>query len=1136
MFLSPLHNAPTTKILVFSKTEGYRHESIDAGKAALRQLAEENDVTVDFTEDASQFTKNTLDDYQAVVFLHTTGDVLNDEQQTAFERYIQAGGGYVGVHSATDTEYDWPWYGGLAGAYFLDHPMNPSNVQKGTFTVTQPNHWATRGMPKTFEREDEFYSFRNISPHINVVLTLDDSSYIGGNNPDFHPMSWYQEYDGGRSFYTALGHTDAAFSDPLFLNHLWAGIHYATGGDNPSALDYTWARPEENRFTKVVLAEKLDEPMELTLLDENRVLFIQRKGEVRLYNLRTEELKTIAQIPVSTKYVNREGEESTAEDGLLGLNKDPNFAQNHWIYLYYSTPEAPKNVLARFEMDGDELVMDSKKVLLEVPVQREECCHTGGSIAWDAKGNLYLSTGDNTNPHASDGFSPSDERPDRSPWDAQKSSANTNDLRGKIIRIHPESDGTYTIPAGNLFAEGTDQARPEIYTMGHRNPFRISVDPKTGYLYWGDVGPDAAQSDSTRGPAGHDEVGQARQAGNYGWPHFVADNKAYHRYDFASQQSGEKWDVKAPQNTSPNNTGLQSLPPAQPAFIWYPYAESTEFPLVGSGGRNAMAGPVYYSDQFAGAERAFPDYYNGKLLAYEWMRGWIMAVTMNEDGDFMSMERFMPSYTFSNPMDMTFAENGDLFMLEYGTGWFAQNDDARLVRIEYNGGNRKPQIAMAANQTGGTAPMDLTLSAEGTQDPDGDELSYTWEVTSDNGFSQQVAEPQAQLTLSEKGVYQAKLTVDDGQGGKASQTQEIIVGNDMPVVQVSMPGGNRSFFVPNQPFQYDVQVQDQEDGTLGNGINAQQVALNIDYLAEGYDKVAIARGHRSADDQALASAGQTLIEGSDCKACHSMDKKSVGPSYQAIAEKYTDNSDTRQQLAQKIIAGGGGVWGEVAMSAHPQLSTEDAAEMVKYILNVTKEGSAGSDLPMQGSYEATLPTDDPGQGVYILRAAYQDQGAEGLPPLRAEQTLVLRNTKVDVHNFDDYNEIRKMSFGGNNLAIPGKSDAYMKLAQIDLNGLAELQVMASAPKPRLEAIGGKIELRVDSPDGPVIGESEMLEPSEKMDFTPSLLRVPFQPTSDMLVQPHDVYLVFVNPSSTGAESLMVVSATEFKLEETVANE
>ena len=748
----------------------------------MKKWLPKKDSQLTSTEDAGRFTNAVLKQYNAIVFLNTTGDVLNNEQQEEFERYIQAGGGYLGIHSATDCEYEWPWYGRLAGAYFLDHP-NPNNVQKGKFYVVQKNNFATKDMPDEFERSDEFYSFKQINPAINVLVKIDESTYQGGKNGKDHPMSWYHEFDGGRAFYTAMGHTDETFSEPLFLNHVWAGLHYVMGGDAPKPLDFSKAKPEENRFAKVILQEKLNEPMELSVLNDGRILFIERHGAVKIYNTKTKKLKTIATIPVSTKYKDKEGKVTEGEDGLLGLNKDPNFASNHWIYLYYSDPVKPENVLTRYTLNGDVLDLKSKKVLLIVPTQREQCCHTGGSIAWDKDGNLYLSTGDNTSPRAT-AYAPIDERKDRGPWDAQKSSGNTNDLRGKIIRIKPQPNGTYLIPEGNLFAKGTAQTKPEIFTMGHRNPFRISVDQKTGFLYWGEVGPDA-NSDSTQGPAGHDEVGQARKAGNYGWPHFVGDNKAYSQFDFATKTIGTKYDPSHPINKSPNNTGLNDLPPAQKAFIWYPYGESKEFPLVGTGGRNAMAGPVFYADAFKKAARPFPNYYDGKLLTYEWMRGWIMSVTLDKEGNYVSMERFMPSYKFSNPMDMEFAENGDLYMLEYGSGWFTANDDARLIRIEYNGGNRKPAIELMADKMGGALPFTVNLSSTGTKDADGDPLQYSWKVTSKNGFSKTINEPDAQFTFPKAGIYKATLTVSDDKGGISTQSLELTAGNEPPVVSLT---------------------------------------------------------------------------------------------------------------------------------------------------------------------------------------------------------------------------------------------------------------------------------------------------------------------------------------------------------------
>jgi cytochrome c len=462
------------RVLVFSKTMGFRHASIEPGIAAIRKLGQENGFTVDATEDARAFIDRNLRNYQAVIFLNTTGDVLNAGQQDAFERYIEAGGGWVGIHSATDTEYDWPWYGMLAGAYFESHPNNP-NVRTGTFRVRDKNHPATEGFPDKWDRVDEFYNFKSIAPGLHVLVDIDETTYEGGTNGPNHPMSWYHEYDGGRAFYTSMGHTDGTYSEPLFLRHLLGGLRWAMGGGT-GTLDYGRSHPEENRFTKIVLASALNEPVELAVLPGERVLFVERHGAVNLYTPATRRYTRIATIPVSTKYT----DSSQAEDGLLGLAADPNFAQNGWVYMYYS-PAGPdaKNVLSRFTMNGDSIDLASEKIILEVPTQREKCCHTGGSIAFDAQGNLYLSTGDNTNPFAT-GYAPIDERPGRGPWDAQKSSANTNDLRGKIIRIHPETDGSYTIPPGNLFPPGTPRTRPEIYTMGHRNPYRIAVDKRTG--------------------------------------------------------------------------------------------------------------------------------------------------------------------------------------------------------------------------------------------------------------------------------------------------------------------------------------------------------------------------------------------------------------------------------------------------------------------------------------------------------------------------------------------------------------------------------------------------------------------------------------------------------------------------------
>jgi cytochrome c len=286
------------------------------------------------------------------------------------------------------------------------------------------------------------------------------------------------------------------------------------------------------------------------------------------------------------------------------------------------------------------------------------------------------------------------------PWNAEKSAANPNDLRGKINRIHPEPDGTVTIPKGNLFPPGTRGTRPEIYAMGCRNPFRISVDGKTGFLYWGEVGPDANGASPTRGAAGFDEVNQARQAGNFGWPYFIADNKPYLAYDFAKRVSGKPFDPEHPVNDSPLNTGIPNLPPALPALIYYPYGPSTKFPVVnGGGGRTAMAGPVYYFDERLNSPHKLPKEFDRVLFIYEWSRNWIIAVHLEADGNIakgangkLCMERFCPNMTFKRPMDLELGPDGCLYLIENGTAW-SGNLDTQIVRIEYTGDT--PQQAAA---------------------------------------------------------------------------------------------------------------------------------------------------------------------------------------------------------------------------------------------------------------------------------------------------------------------------------------------------------------------------------------------------------------------------------------------------------
>jgi type 1 glutamine amidotransferase len=224
--IQPAASGPAFRVLVFSKTAGFRHDSIPAGIAAVEKLGSEHNFAVDATEDDTVFNDANLSHYQAVIFLLTTGDVLNGTEQAAFQRYIEHGGGYVGVHSASDTFHNWAWYGGLVGAYFVGHPA----IQQATVDVDGKSTAATAPLPNKWVRTDEWYNFNiNPRPNVRVLATVDERSYSGGTMGADHPIAWCHPYDGGRAFYTAMGHTIASYSEPLYLQHLLGGIEMASG-------------------------------------------------------------------------------------------------------------------------------------------------------------------------------------------------------------------------------------------------------------------------------------------------------------------------------------------------------------------------------------------------------------------------------------------------------------------------------------------------------------------------------------------------------------------------------------------------------------------------------------------------------------------------------------------------------------------------------------------------------------------------------------------------------------------------------------------------------------------------------------------------------------------------------------------
>ena len=590
--------------------------------------------------------------------------------------------------------------------------------------------------------------------------------------------------------------------------------------------------PPDSQFQKVVIDDRPGEPMDLAVMPDGRVLHVTRQGHVWLHDPDTG-LKSLAAMLDVYQH---------DEEGLQNIALDPNFEQNGWVYLYYSPPgdtpvddpltptvnegDAPffgteadwerfKGVirLSRFQWDEatDTLDLGSEEQIIDVPVDRGICCHVGGDIVFDAEGNLYLSTGDDTNPFESGGYTPIDEREGRNPaFDAQRTSANTNDLRGKILRITPTEGGGYTIPEGNLFPEGTEGTRPEIYVMGLRNPFRIEYNLEEGELYVADYSPDARTANPNRGPAGQGKWMVVTEPGNYGWPYCATAELPYVDYDFATGQSGETFDCDNPVNESPHNTGLTELPPVTQPQVWYSYTLSPEFPELETGGIGPMAGPAYQFDRKATKGRnptAWPEYFDNQPLFYEWTRDYIKEFRLDASREEVAdINDVLASFDIQNPIDVEFGPDGSLYVLNYGNGFFGQNQPgAELVRFDYLGptktngngkhtrvGNFAPTVEISSDKTFGLAPLTVSFTSD-VSDPEGQRLRYEWDFDADGRVDSRETNPT--FTYTENGVYNATLKVTDQGGRSSSDYVEITVGNTPPTVdlRVSLQPGDTSF-------------------------------------------------------------------------------------------------------------------------------------------------------------------------------------------------------------------------------------------------------------------------------------------------------------------------------------------------------
>ena len=564
-------------------------------------------------------------------------------------------------------------------------------------------------------------------------------------------------------------------------------------------------------FQKVELVSGLKNSVNFEFAPDGRVFILDRYGKITIYKPDSQTTVAAGELDVF----------HNLEDGLLGIAFDPQFLSNQYVYIHYSPSSAIVNRVSRFRMNGDQLDMSSEIVVLEWPTQRECCFHAAGDMDFDSRGNLYIATGDNSN-HST--YATLDETNPN--YSSENTSSNTNDLRGKILRIKPNTNGTYSIPEGNLFPNGVG-GRAEIYVMGARNPFKIFVDKQnTDWLFWGEVGPDANVK-SNKGPEGLDEINLTKKAGNYGWPYFSGKNEpylnTYSNPDFY-------YDPNNPVNLSKWNTGAKYLPPAVPSWLEFFH-------------QCYLAGPRYYFDPSIANPKKLPSVFHEAFFYYDFNKSKVWVVKMDSDGNFLSSEQLAGNIiTGAGFIDLKIGPDGQLYILEYGTGCCATNaGGGKLVRVDYTGvdPNRVPQVKASADKTSGSLPLTVNFSGEGTIDPDGDALVYEWDFQS-NGTVDSNSK-NASFTYTQKGTFDARLRVKDTKGGINSQSVKIYAGNNAATFTFASPpdGGLMSW---GDNINYNIKVDDREDGSTANGsISCSQLNLvpSFGHLNHFHDGLAI---------------------------------------------------------------------------------------------------------------------------------------------------------------------------------------------------------------------------------------------------------------------------------------------------------
>ena len=646
--------AKPARALIVTASEGKRLPLAKVAERRLVAAAKAEGLKPVVVRSRRKLTAKAIRRSAAVAFAGGTGTVMTGAAERALNQHVRDGAGVVIVGSAVGLQPRSQDFSTLVGA----EPSGTDAAQSAQVQFVDHVHPATARLPRRWQVSAPWLTLKkNPAGRVHVLGWVDEKTYKPGEKLSMgveHPVTWCRELGDGRAFTTTLGTTARIYRSGVFRRKLAGALAWAAGrrsGDCGASVWSNWKR--------TVIDADITDGTQLDVGPDGRVYYIEHTGStLKIYDPAQDIIKEAGYIP-STPGLGQ---------GLLGLAVDVDFVETRWVYMYYHVGLTGR--LSRFTLtDDDTLDALSEKVLLTV--QNTGVDHNGGGLVMAGNGDLFLAIGANDMPHFDGQYGSRNPNPvfgQATQTDSEITTQNTLSLLGKVLRIHPEPDGTYSIPKGNMFPPGTPNTLPEIYSMGHRNAFHVKYDDLTGELLEGDVGPDGREDDPERGPMGYDEFNLIKGPANYGWPYCIGPNLPYNDINsLTGDGTGKPFDCAKLVNRS--GPGLKELGPASEPFIWYPYGVGKDFPELSEawaggtdGGRLAIPGPRYRP--FPGSR--MPLFYDNSWFIADWTRNWIKQVILDEKGGVLRIQRFAPDRGVQAPMDMDIGPDGSLYVIEWG--------------------------------------------------------------------------------------------------------------------------------------------------------------------------------------------------------------------------------------------------------------------------------------------------------------------------------------------------------------------------------------------------------------------------------------------------------------------------------------